>query len=588
MPACRGRPRDAHLDQRDPQSPSTWTSWRGIPPGTGTAASPSARSRARPSPGQPGSGARDLHGHPQSQHPRLHLRGVHVERQRDRRHVATLVYRDGDGSARTVTRWWASWRTTTISRCFTRGPSTRAPRRSAAEKPAAQPLAARANCDFRRAGRQGRAPRATKVGTDGQGHREADPPALADLLPDGAGQAGLRPGDQARGGGIQRHERRRLRAALLRGPRRAREPRDHPAGGEAGRVDAGLRVRALLAPARELLPRRDRLLRRRAGRAPDGALPARRRVRLRRAPATGSAAGLLGPAEPADLPRAELGRGADDGQGRRRRGVAAPLEDRDGDLAPQDDRVQLLHDRARRDREAEGEPVPPGLQGRAVLSDRPRARARRGPRLPPLADRRQGLLRLQGRARLQRPRGLRPPRLRPPLRVAAGRAHGTARIFISDRIAWLVERDFGSYGKLAQAREGRVGPGQGPGVRDRLRVRPPARRLGPPLAQQRDGAGARRARRRGDRAARPADRAPPRRVRDGAALAQVEAGGGPVRPLLERPLGVFDQARALRPPGHPRRDADRGREGRGATSRSPRSPTSSSSATPSCATTSSY
>ena len=91
----------------------------------------------------------------------------------------------------------------------------------------------------------------------GKGHREADPPALADLLPDGAGQAGLGPGDQARGRGLQRHERRRLRAPLLRRSRRAGEPR-HPARGrEAGR--GLLRGRALLAAAGELLPRSDQV-----------------------------------------------------------------------------------------------------------------------------------------------------------------------------------------------------------------------------------------------------------------------------------------------------------------------------------------
>ena len=68
--------------------------------------------------------------------------------------------------------------------------------------------------------------------------------------------------------------------------------------------------------------------------------------------------------------------------------------------------------------------------------------------------------------------------------------------------------------KARQAGQGRVCPRQGHGVRDRLRVGAPARRLGPALAQQRDGARAGRARRRGDRAARPAERAPPRRVRD--------------------------------------------------------------------------
>ena len=87
--------------------------------------------------------------------------------------------------------------------------------------------------------------------------------------------------------------------------------------------------------------------------------------------------------------------------------------------------------------EAEGRPVPPGLPGRAVLSDRPLARARRDPRLPPLPDPGQGLLRLQGRARLLAARGLRAPRLRAQGRVAARRdpGHGEDLPQGADRLA---------------------------------------------------------------------------------------------------------------------------------------------------------
>ena len=42
-----------------------------------------------------------------------------------------------------------------------------------------------------------------------------------------------------------------------------------------------------------------------------------------------------------------------------------------------------------------------------------------------------------------------------------GEHQGTARIFISDRIAWLVERDFGSYGKLGKPAKGESVPGKG-------------------------------------------------------------------------------------------------------------------------------
>src|SRR5688500_13193108 len=52
---------------------------------------------------------------------------------------------------------------------------------------------------------------------DGQGHREADPTALPDLVLDGQPAPGLGAGDQARGRGIQLNERGRVRAPLLRG-----------------------------------------------------------------------------------------------------------------------------------------------------------------------------------------------------------------------------------------------------------------------------------------------------------------------------------------------------------------------------------
>ena len=89
--------------------------------------------------------------------------------------------------------------------------------------------------------------------------------------------------------------------------------------------------------------------------------------------------------------------------GARPRALAAAGEDRDRDLAPQDDRVLLLLAAARRDLRPQGQPLPPRLPRGPVLFDRPLARARRGPRVPPLADPRQGLLRDQGRARLPAP-----------------------------------------------------------------------------------------------------------------------------------------------------------------------------------------
>src|SRR6201992_3355958 len=129
---------------------------------------------------------------------------------------------------------------------------------------------------------------------------------------------------------------------------------------------------------------------------------------LRLAPphgAWGPPPGRWGHPNPARGGRARAGRDGDDGERRRPRPLAAPVEDRDRDLAPQDDRVHLLHDGARGHLQAHGRPVPPGLPRRAVLPDRPRPRARRGARLPPLPDPGQGGLRDQGRARLLPARG---------------------------------------------------------------------------------------------------------------------------------------------------------------------------------------
>ena len=66
--------------------------------------------------------------------------------------------------------------------------------------------------------------------------------------------------------------------------------------------------------------------------------------------------------------------------------------------------LRLLHDGPRRARRAQGRPLPAAVPGRPVLPRRPLARARRHPRLPPLAHPRQGRLRHEGRARLPAPR----------------------------------------------------------------------------------------------------------------------------------------------------------------------------------------
>ena len=191
-------------------------------------------------------------------------------------------------------------------------------------------------------------------------------------------------------------------------------------------VRRGRRAGELLAAPGELPPAGDRVHRQGAGGAADRARAARRRIRLRRAAAAGAPADHLGPAEPAAGPRAALGRAGDHRLGRRARADGAPGEGRDGDLPQQDDPVRLLHDGARRVRTAPGGPLPPALPGRAVLPARLLPRAQGDPRVPALADPREGLLRDQGRARLPPPGGLRPPRLRQPRRLAARRGAGAS------------------------------------------------------------------------------------------------------------------------------------------------------------------
>ncbi len=64
----------------------------------------------------------------------------------------------------------------------------------------------------------------------GEGHREADPPALVDLLSDGEPPTRVGARDQAGGRGLLLDERGCLRAPFLRRSRRAREPRDRAQG----------------------------------------------------------------------------------------------------------------------------------------------------------------------------------------------------------------------------------------------------------------------------------------------------------------------------------------------------------------------
>ena len=142
-----------------------------------------------------------------------------------------------------------------------------------------------------------------------------------------------------------------------------------------------------------------------------------------------------------------------------------------------------------------------------------------------------------------------------------GEPVGTAEIWVSDRIAWQVERHFGRFGTIE--------PAEGGGVvlRDPLRQRPPGRGLGPRPGRARARHGAARARRRSPTSAssswpsatstRSSCAAPvPRRSPDAA------RGGGASGPPRGR-----DPPGALRPARHPRLDPHRGRARRRAPAR---------------------
>ena len=187
--------------------------------------------------------------------------------------------------------------------------------------------------------------------------------------------------------------------------------------------------------------------------AADRAVAARRRVRLRRAAAPGAAADHLGPARArCGAPEQRVDRAGHHRQRRRPRPVASAWR-RSRRRSSATRRSPSTTTRwSATSGAAQGRPVPPALPGRPVLPARPLPRARRAARLPPLADPRQGRLRDEGRARLPAPHGLRPARLRQPRRVAVRRRVGTAEVWISERIAWQVERHFGRFGEVAPTR----------------------------------------------------------------------------------------------------------------------------------------
>ena len=353
-------------------------------------------------------------------------------------------------------------------------------------------------------------PRGRRVGTPhGKRHREAHPPALADLVPDGGAPAGVRARDQAGRRGLQRDERRRLRAPLLRRPRRARGARHLPEGREA--AGGLLRGRALHAAAGELLPAADRVLRtaswprcRPSLALLDGRFAYAEPLRLALQQLSWGRPSPLGSAG------AALGRGRRHGLRRRPRALAAAGQGRDRDLAPQDDRVRLLLDRARRaSRSARSTRTTCSTRAASSTSSATRTSATTCASSGCRGSGTRSPTRARPSTTSRRPTTSIPGATRSRADWQLGEPDGTAQVWISERIAWLVERDFGRYGDVEPvARVGQAVAGRaraacpGPGVVFTTEYAQPRQLVAWVLGPRRARAAARAdgARRRGSRA----------------------------------------------------------------------------------------
>ena len=296
--------------------------------------------------------------------------------------------------------------------------------------------------------------------------------------------------------------------------------------------------------------------------APHRAAPARRRVRLRRAAAARAPADLVGPPEPAQLARAAHGRARDHRLRRRTRAEPATGQGRDRDLPPQDDRVRLLHDGARRAGHAQGRPLPAAVPGRPVLSGRAFARAQGAIRVFRLS-RIRGKVGYATKAEhdFQRPAGFDPRayanRIDWQFGDPVGHRRGVDRA--PDRLA--------DRAPLRPLR--RDAPGRGrrrPRLRDPVRQRAAADRLGPRPRRERAHHRPARARRRAPRPGGAAGRAPHRRAADRRRRAELDATrrtGPRARPRAsarrrQRPSPRRrDPPRAVRAPGDAGEHPDR-------------------------------
>ena len=170
---------------------------------------------------------------------------------------------------------------------------------------------------------------------------------------------------------------------------------------------------------------------------------------------------------------------------------------------------------------------------------------------------------------------------------------GTAQVWISERIAWLVERDFGRYGSIEEATQSRASsggrrsrrvPGPGRRLHDRVRAAAPADRVGARARRARAAARPAGAGRRGRRAPRRDRRAPrrpspissPSRSRRTTCATDVDpAENGNATVERNGARRGADPPRALRAPGRAGRDPDPGRPRGPQAERRPRSASAS-------------
>ena len=326
---------------------------------------------------------------------------------------------------------------------------------------------------------------------------------------------------------------------------------DRPADGFSEQENYSLAPEAFFLPG-------DRVHRRRARRAADRAEPARRRVRLRRAAAARAPAAHLGPPEPARLARAARDRARHHRLGRRRASCPRgwPRSTRRSTGASGS---SSSTSRCRRGETALRKVDPYELLfegGQFYLVGYSHERGGDA-RVPALAHPRQGRLRDQGRARLPAPRRT-STRARYANRIPwqLGEPRDTAEIWVSDRIAWHVERNFGRYGTLdatpttAGASSARRTRSPGCVLAWAIGYEQHARVLGPPeLADE--------LHRRLDRVAELHRGEPGVSVAAGRAAARTPSAEREPPPRPREAGG--DPAGALRAPGHARLRADPGR-----------------------------